>query len=78
MEILSWVEPEIISLFPSDSCATISIDIGLNSPLPPSYVSQELKVQFIMGLRIYIPIRHLQLKKIKWEMLTKFCIIETI
>lgn len=60
MEILCGIEPEVISLFSSNGSAPIPIDIGLDSPLPPPYVPQELEVQFIMGLLKYITIRHLQ------------------
>lgn len=65
MEILGGVKPELVSLFSSDRCAPVSIDVGLNSPLPPPYISQELEVQFVVGLREYIPIRHLQFKRNK-------------
>lgn len=59
MEILRGIEPETISFFSSYVCASISINICLNSPVFSSDVSQELKVYFVMVLLEYVPIRHL-------------------
>ena len=59
MEILGGVEPEAVSLFSSNPRASISIDVGLNSPFSPSYISQELEIQFIVCLLKHIPVRQL-------------------
>lgn len=59
VEIFRGIKPEPISLFSSNCCAPIAIDVGLNSPLFSSYVPQELKVQFIVHLLKYIPVWHL-------------------
>ena len=56
MEIFRGVKPEAISLFSANTCASIAINIGLNSPVFASDVPQKLEVQFIMGLLIHVPI----------------------
>lgn len=60
MKILCGIKPKSVSLFPSNRCASVPIDVGLNSPFPPSYVPQELKVQFVMSLLKHISIRHIE------------------
>lgn len=60
MEILSGVKPEAISLFSPNPCAPVPVDVGLNSPLSPSYISQELEIQFVMRPLKDIAVRHLQ------------------
>lgn len=44
VEILSWVEPKIVSFLSSNFGAPISIDICLEPPLLSPNVSQELEV----------------------------------
>ena len=56
MEIFRGVKPEAISLFSANTCASIAINIGLNSPFFASDVPQKLKVQFIMVLLMHVPI----------------------
>ena len=59
VEILRGIKPEAISLLSPSVCASISINICLNSPLFTPNVSQELKIDFIMVLLIRVSVRHL-------------------
>ena len=60
MELLAWIEPKPIPLFPSTACAPISVHVRLKPPWLPFYVPQELKVQFIVRLLEHVSIRCLQ------------------
>ena len=56
MKIIRGIKPEAVSLFSAYAGAAIAINVCLYPPIFPSYVTQELKVNFIMVLLEYVTI----------------------
>lgn len=56
MRFLGGIEGDEVALLPAAGGAAIAVDIGLDPPVFPSHVAQELKVQLVVCVGKYVAI----------------------